>query len=71
MSNIKTYAINVDFSQVEQEYDTIRKTALEDKFIVKWIGDTPSSISATSAELFNYAGILAEIEKEEWQSEDI
>ena len=72
--NDKTYAIipiaemgNVDFSQVEQESVSVRKTASEDKFIVKWEGGTPSSILAVSHQLFNHLEILTETDKAEWQ----
>lgn len=74
----KTYAIipvddivGVDFSQVDQEPDTVRKNKLEDKFIVKWTGETPSSISSISPQLFNHYEILAETKKEEWKTENV
>ncbi len=64
--NTNTYVIvdiselnNVDYSQVLQTSpDTVRKNIAQTKFILKYDGDTPSTIQIldTNGKLFTYSG---------------
>ena len=74
--NNKTYAIapiaelnNVDYSQVEQtSADTVRKNVAETEFVLKWEGDTPSSVSAITPTIptYTHEEILVVMATEEW-----
>ena len=74
--NNKTYAIapiaelnNIDYSQVgETSADTVRKNVADTEFVLKWVGDMPSSVSAITPTVTTYTHeeILAVMATEEW-----
>ncbi len=76
MENNKTYAIvdiaelnNVNYSEVEQNSaDTVRKNLAETQFVVKWEGETPTSIAAItpSPTQYTHVEILVEMAKDTW-----
>ena len=77
--NNKTYAIapiaelnNVDYSQVDQtSADTVRKNIAETEFVLKWVGDMPSSVSAIIPTIptYNHEDILALMATSIWTPE--
>ena len=60
----------VDFSQVIESEDDIRYSIDGTKFIVKFEGDTPSSISSLSVPEYSHDSILSKISGTDWTPEE-
>ena len=60
----------VDFSQVIESEDEIRYSIDGTKFIVKFDGDTPSSISSLGVSEYSHDSILSRISGTEWTPEE-
>lgn len=59
----------IDFEQVlDTSADSVRRSIDGTKCVIKWDGQMPSSVLATQtkSQEFDLAGILAELEKPEW-----
>ena len=62
----------VNFNEVLEESEYLRYSIDETKFIVKYEGSMPQSISslAGASPEYNYSDILAEVQKPFWKDEE-
>ena len=60
----------VDFSQVVESEDNLRYSIDGSRFVVKFDGDSPSSISSLGVTEYDHAGILSIMRGTDWTPEE-